>query len=616
MTLAACNGAVALGGPKDADPASTETADDGLGAVPLGMLKAASKIDLLLAIDNSSSMSDKQQLLKKSVPDLLMRLVSPRCIGPSGAVIGAWANGACAAGRPEFAPVRDLHIGIVSSSLGGPICDSAQAPHLDDAAHLLSRGADGQPVPDAAPGFLTFGAGGITDPEQLRTDLANLVSGVGDDGCGIEHQLESWYRFLVQPDPYESIGREPDGSRAQLDGVDATILRQRHDFLRPDSLLAIVMLTDEEDASVDPMKIHGLGYAFMDWQFPGSTSFRDDGRSSTAPRASSACDTSPASPDCTSCAFGNTCNPDDPGCQALKNDPSCQNNNGYYGATEDDLNVRFYHMKQRYGVDPQFPITRYVRGLSSAKVPSRNGEHDPLPPISSLPVEPGPYVPYTDDYRGREDCDNPLFSMDLPTDPGADLCHLKPGPRSRDLVVFSVITGVPASLLTAPVLSDSEWERILGRDPLRFDYTGIDPHMIQSTSPRAGLPGVTAANDADPIHGREWDTGGKDLQFACTFPLETPIDCSAGGDGCDCARSVNSPPLCGTGAESKHQLRAKAYPGVRQLEVARALGERAVVSSLCPVHVGEAAPGDPLFAYRPAMLRLGDRMSRSLVPLE
>ena len=33
-----------------------------------------------------------------------------------------------------------------------------------------------------------------------------MVSGVGFFGCGIESQMESWYRFLIQPDPYQSLG--------------------------------------------------------------------------------------------------------------------------------------------------------------------------------------------------------------------------------------------------------------------------------------------------------------------------------------------------------------------------------------------------------------------------
>jgi hypothetical protein len=525
-------------------------------------------------------------------------------------VVGSSTNGACSSGRPEFAPVTDLHVGFVSSSLGGQggdVCNDA--PPQNRRAHLLQSGADGLPVANAAAGFLAFGPGAITDPDVLRADLGSLIAGVGQRGCGLEAQLESWYRFLVQPEPYESIAVDST-NRAVVSGVDATILKQRHDFLRPDSLLAVLMLTDEDDASTDALEIAGQGWAFVAYQFPGSTVFRADGKSTTAPRGSSACDSAPGSAECTSCGFAATCAKDDPACVTLNRDPSCVVNQGYYGATEDPLNVRFHDMKRRYGLEPRFPVTRYINGLSSAKVPSRSGEHAPLPPPTSAPSL---HLPYGRSYLGNNDCDNPIFAASLPSGPGDELCHLPPGPRSRELVVFGVITGVPSQLLTSPVLGEGDWTRILGKDPRHFDESGRDAHMLQSVTPRVGLPGVTAAADADPIHGRERDTRGEDLQYACTYALAEPLACPANSPDCNC---TPGDPICGTGAPPVTQLRGAAYPGIRQLEVARALGDRAVVSSICAAHAVEDAPGDPLFAYRSTMTRLGDRMARALAPAQ
>ena len=45
---------------------------------------------------------------------------------------------------------------------------------------------------------------------QLVIDFAQLVQGVQQHGCGLEAQLESWYRFLIQPDPYESVQLSSD----------------------------------------------------------------------------------------------------------------------------------------------------------------------------------------------------------------------------------------------------------------------------------------------------------------------------------------------------------------------------------------------------------------------
>ena len=417
----------------------------------------------------------------------------------------------------------------------------------------------------AAGGFLDYTGG---DVEKLVSDTQALVRGVGQNGCGLEAQLETAYRFLVQPDPWQSVTLD-GANQAKLDGLDATLLLQRQAFLRPDSLVAVVMLTDEDDSSPDPLSVGGQGWAFSANQFPGSTVFRTDGRSTTAPRATSTCQTDPASSDCTSCGFAATCNGADPACQKVKNDPECQKNGGYYGPAEDQLNVRFQNMKQRYGIDPQYPLSRYIDGFTKQRVPNRAGEHVETP-RGGGGRDVGPYV-------GTPKCTNPLFAASLPSSPGAEICDLPQGPRGKELVVFAVIGGLPSSLAS----SNPDWTKILGNNPDAFDYAGIDPHMIQSTTPRAGLvpPSQTVGdNGTDPVNGREWDTNNDDLQFACTFALVTPRTCSSVDPSCDCGQPNRNPPLCATG---KQQTRGKAYPTVRELRLAKALGDRGIVGSVC-----------------------------------
>src|SRR3981081_1123239 len=90
------------------------------GFPPSTANQAVDKIDLLFMIDNSASMGDKQALLAQAVPDMITRLVSPNCIDPMGKVVGqSDATGQCATGKAEFPAVHDMHIGIVTSSLGG-----------------------------------------------------------------------------------------------------------------------------------------------------------------------------------------------------------------------------------------------------------------------------------------------------------------------------------------------------------------------------------------------------------------------------------------------------------------------------------------------------------------
>src|SRR4029077_7297635 len=113
----------------------------------------------------SASMGDKQALLAQAVPDMINRLVTPNCIATdgSGTVLGTVnANGNCAMGKAEFPPVHDMHIGIVTSSLGGRgasmTCDATMQnganmllnAHNDDKGELINRGgADEHNVPNA-----------------------------------------------------------------------------------------------------------------------------------------------------------------------------------------------------------------------------------------------------------------------------------------------------------------------------------------------------------------------------------------------------------------------------------------------------------------------------------
>jgi hypothetical protein len=539
----------------------TGTAPDG-GGVPEGGMSndgeagppnpdaigatTASKVDLLLVVDNSASMGDKAKLLASSLSPLLKKV----------------AEGG------------DVHVGVISSSLGtmgGDVCSSTgQNQH----GHLSNLGPGNTPLASASQGFLSYGGGGPTDIDALIADAESLVKGVGESGCGLEAQLESMYHFLVQPDPWQDVVVDAN-NQATLQGLDTVLLQQRKAFLRPDSLVVVVMLTDEDDSTADPRAVGGQGWAFMANQFPGSPVFRADGKSTTAPRATSACASDPGSVDCTSCGFAPTCNPSDAACQKIKNDPECQKNGGYYGPTEEQLNVRFHRMKERFGIDPQFPISRYVDGFTKAKVPDRAGEHTQVGTTIS-------------GYLGTARCTNPLFAASLPSAPGDELCNLPTGTRGKDLVVFAVLGGVPNQL----VGPWPAWSAILGADPEAFDFTGLDPHMVQSRTARPSLPAPTSTrgdNGSDPIHGREWDTGDNDLQYACTFVLPAVKTCTNAETACDCADPARNPPLCG--ATLGQQVKAKAYPTVRELLVAKKLGDRGIAGSICPVSVASGYEG-------------------------
>src|SRR6185437_4066871 len=186
-------------------------------------------------------------------------------------------------------------------------------------------------------------------PGTLVGDLSSLVVGDGQDGCGFESQNESWYRFLVEPSPYQHI--QLNGQAVSTSGVDNQLLQQRQDFLRSDSLLAIVVVTDETDTSI---KENGF--------FPLFAQLLENGQTFHLPTARAECSDpkkGPNDPCCASCgeAPPSGC-PNDPGCQSVPN---------YTDQTE-SLELRSFGLsaglmshKARYGIEFFYQPSRYVQ---------------------------------------------------------------------------------------------------------------------------------------------------------------------------------------------------------------------------------------------------------------
>jgi hypothetical protein len=225
--------------------------------------------------------------------------------------------------------------------------------------------------------------------------------------------------------------------------------------------------------------------------------------------------------------------------------------------------------------------------------------------------------------------ENPLF-MDLnPNDQHT-------GVRDPGLVFFAAIVGVPwqdiardptdliqgfkgPDELFHPVGdAGSTWEIILG-DPANH-VAPMDPFMVESIEPRAGKNPITGdeirppgSAEPNPINGTEWTIAAQnDLQYACIFdlPQGAERDCSIpGAHACDCDQG-NDNPLCAPnpndGGERTLQVKAKAYPGLRELAVARGMGSQGVVGSVCPAQLSDETRAD--FGYRPAIGAIVDRL--------
>jgi hypothetical protein len=135
-------------------------------------------------------------------------------------------------------------------------------------------------------------------------------------------------------------------------------------------------------------------------------------------------------------------------------------------------------------------------------------------------------------------------------------------------------------------------------------------------------PGGAASN---PINGSEQavDPATRDdLQYACIFDLEEPVPCTetnAAGCECNAEELVKQSPLCTypEGSADGVQIKAKAYPSLRQLEVLRGVGEAAVVASICPKNIAPQTSepaADPYYGYNPAVAAITDRLKGALSP--
>jgi hypothetical protein len=555
----------------------------GAGGVP--GLDQTDKIDLLFVIDNSISMADKQAIFTSTVPRLVQRLVAPRCLDFGGKPTGQVAP--CPAGAtPEFTPITDLHVGVVSSSLGsygGNVCGDNPEPPLNDRARLLPTVRTGL-VSHKGLGFLAWQSGG--DPGALIGDVAQHVQAAGETGCGFEAPLEAWYRFLVDPDPHQDVS-STDGFQQVVSGIDSVVLEQRKQFLRPDSVVAIVMLSDENDCSI-----------VAENGFVGSYLTKID-LSHVVARGTSQCGANPNDPCCRSCAAAPT-----PGCPDT--DPECDK---LPDPQSDKVNLRCWQQKRRYGIDFLYPTARYVNALRNQLLCSEKWDLDPSG------CSPQALVP------------NPLFS-DL-TGKGTA------AGRSSELIFLAAIVGVPwQDLATPATLNDpnaleystasdlhaqGRWDWITGDSVNPPD----DPLMVESPQPRSGMhpldsklnPQPPSSTElANPANGHEWNAHQSvhgDLQYACIFPLDPPRDCLNATGGCDCqSASVfqGNSPLCQSGGTySTLQVYAKAYPGLRQLEVLRDFGDNAIPASICPKITD---PGSPSYGYAPA----GDALIRAMAP--
>jgi len=607
--LANVGGAIATAG---ATASGGAAGSSGLSFEP----KPVRKLDLLFVVDNSLDMGPAQSILVKGAKELVTRLANPNCVALSNPQVTERAENAevaCPVGfEREFTPVEDLQAGVITSSLGGfggEFCsDTISQPRQKDSAHLIAS---------IDPNISSYSGRGywVWDPkarqvpvgESNLTAFANTVGSgieaVGSAGCGYEATLEAWYRFLVVPDPYQSLLNT--GSVVTLEGTDSALLTQRSQFLRTDSHLAIVMLSTEDDCSAAEGGLSWLLATNILMSSAGSKNFN-------MPTPTSTCDTDPNSICCRSCAQVEASVPS--GCVPVKQDPSCKAAPLVaLPSAKDPMNLRCFDQKRRFGFDLLNPVERYVNALTQLQVADRAGKL----------------------------VDSPVFTT-------------KNGVLQRNpaMVLVASIVGVPwQAIATDPngaqpqvtylkpdqYAAEGIWGNILG-DP-RANLPPNDPLMRGSIAPRSGTSprtnqSLAPKTSTDPFaaaNGHEYDTGvtGDDLQYACVFDLPAPVDCllAPRESACECGAApsgsttledvqarvlAENRPVCNPpsgGPAQTTQYMAGARPAPRHLGFLKGLQSQARIGSVCPRYANEDvthSTADRSFGYNPALSQVAE----------
>lgn len=178
-------------------------------------------VDILVVVDNSGSMAQEQENLKRSFPALIRNLLDPPLDPISGRRV-----------RP---PVRDIHIGVISTDMGVagyPVPSCERNPVAGDNGLLQSTPHGGNCSPSYPEGYLDYTLApesepNLSDIEKLASDFG-CIAVLGTDGCGMEQQLEAAFKAL-------SVNMQEGGAN--------------YGFLRDDAILGLLFVTDEEDCS-------------------------------------------------------------------------------------------------------------------------------------------------------------------------------------------------------------------------------------------------------------------------------------------------------------------------------------------------------------------------------
>jgi hypothetical protein len=214
---------------EDGGPRPDGALDGGAVVLPTGKCALSSQVDLLFVVDNSNSMTEEQASLAAELPRFIDVLSNPPDLDGDG--VG------------DYPPIEDVHIGVVTPDMGtgGFRIPTCTEPNFGDDGVLRTTGNTAIEGCSATyPAFLTYGFG--DDVEAFAAQIG-CVAVVGTGGCGFEQQLEAALKALTPSTADTSFAM---GTTGHADGANAS-------FLRPDSMLGVIFVTDEDDCSArDP----------------------------------------------------------------------------------------------------------------------------------------------------------------------------------------------------------------------------------------------------------------------------------------------------------------------------------------------------------------------------
>jgi hypothetical protein len=154
-------------------------------------------------------------------------------------------------GVADFTPIGSLQAAVITTDMGvgGAIVPTCAGRYGDDGV-LITRGRTS--LPGCAATYPPIHSFGPTDDPDVFSSSLSCVATTGTGGCGFEQQLEAVLKAL-SPASATAWTAPSFVPPVFFDATSGHALGANAGFVRPDSLLVVVIVTDEEDCSaLDP----------------------------------------------------------------------------------------------------------------------------------------------------------------------------------------------------------------------------------------------------------------------------------------------------------------------------------------------------------------------------